>query len=81
MPSYQVNDGSDNYGRNGSYNNYGYRQESNSGTAMRERDLDKPPAYNGNKSFIYTSNNVTENLKSRANLPIENQPFASVFWS
>ena len=48
MPSYQVNDGSESYGRNGSYNNYGYRQESSAGTAMRERDLDKPPAYNGN---------------------------------
>ena len=55
MPSYQVNDGSENYGRTGSYNNYGYRQESSGGTAMRERDLDKPPAYNGNKSFIYNS--------------------------
>ena len=51
MPSYQVNDGSENYGRNGSYNNYGYRQETSSGTAMRERDLDKPPAYNGNHQF------------------------------
>ena len=48
MPSYQVNDGSESYGRNGSYNNYGYRQETSGGTAMRERDLDKPPAYNGN---------------------------------
>ena len=55
MPSYQVNDGSENYGRNGSYNNYGYRQESNSGTAMRERDLDKPPAYNGKHLFIVHS--------------------------
>ena len=40
MPSYQVNDGSESYGRNGSYNNYGYRQETSGGTAMRERDLD-----------------------------------------
>ena len=61
MPSYQVNDGSDNYGRNGSYNNYGYRQESNSGTAMRERDLDKPPAYNGKHLFIVHITE-TENL-------------------
>ena len=49
MPSYQVNDGNDNYGRNGSYNNYGYRQESSGGVAMtREKDRDRPPAYNGN---------------------------------
>ena len=48
MPSYQVNDGNDNYGRNGSYNNYGYRQESSGGVAMtREKDRDRPPAYNG----------------------------------
>ena len=52
MPSYQVNDGSESYGRNGSYNNYGYRQETSGGTAMRERDLDKPPAYNGKLSLI-----------------------------
>ena len=53
MPSYQVNDGSENYGRNGSYNNYGYRQDVNSGVQMTiERD--KPPAYNGNDlHFLY----------------------------
>ena len=79
MPSYQVNDGSDNYGRNGSYNNYGYRQESSGGTAMRERDLDKPPAYNGNYyqlSLVYVMNqtNLEEQSKSIVNHP-------SVFWS
>ena len=47
MPSYQVNDGSDNYGRTGSYNNYGYRQEGSAGVPMT-RERDKPPAYNGN---------------------------------
>ena len=51
MPSYQVNDGSENYGRNGSYNNYGYGQDVNGGVPMTiERD--KPPAYNGNDLYL-----------------------------